>query len=82
MSKAVRRKRQAVRLLHQSVKKFSAIICKGSYQTGADSTIATFERYVKRLSGMTDGSVPDVEFWSLHQKVYLRLLKHTLKIRG
>lgn len=81
MSKAVRRKRQAVRLLQQAVRQFATASRKGSHQPDADSDVAMFERYSKRLKEMADGGSTDVVFWSLHHKVYLRLLKTTLKLR-
>ncbi len=83
MSKHVRRKAcQAVRLLDQAVKRYKvAMQSSSSYQPNTDTSVATFERYLKRLEKLVD--VPGAaKFWSLHQKVYIRLLKETLKLRN
>jgi hypothetical protein len=80
MKKAVRRKRLAVRLLQQAVNHFAVAVCKCSYKPGADSRVVTFERYLKRLSKLAEDSSADVTFWSLHQKVHLRLVKQTLEL--
>jgi hypothetical protein len=83
MSKKARRKQcQAVRLLDQAVKRYVATVqSSSSYQPNTDTSVATFERYLKRLDKLVDvpGAAP--QFWSLHQKVYIRLLKETIKLR-
>ncbi len=83
MSKKARRKQcQAVRLLDQAVKRYVVTAqSSSSYQPNTDTSVATFERYLKRLEKLIDvpGAAP--RFWSLHQKVYIRLLKETVKLR-
>jgi hypothetical protein len=83
MSRQARRKRcQAVRLLDQAVRRYKVIVqSSSSYKPNTDTSVATFERYLKRLEKLVDvqGATPD--FWSLHQKVYIRLLKDTLRLR-
>ena len=84
MSKQARRKQsQAVQLLDQAVKRYKALVrSNSSHQPNADTSVATLERYVKRLRSLmgTPGGAP--RFWSLLQKVHLRLLKHTLDLRN
>jgi hypothetical protein len=83
MSQRVRRKQyQAVGLLDQAVKCFKkTVLSRTSYKPNTDTSVATFERYVKRLKKLIDVSGSEREFWSLHQKVYIRLVKQTLKLR-
>ena len=83
MSKQARRKEcQAVRLLDQAVKRYKiAVQSSSSYQPNTDTSVATFERYLKRLEKLVDVPGAAAKFWSLHQKVYIRLLKETLKLR-
>ena len=80
--KEVSRQRRAFRLLDQAVKRFAkAVEFHGSYQPSADTLVTTFQRGIKQLAGiLADGGVQD-KFWSLHHKIYLRLLKATLKLR-
>ena len=83
MSQKVRRKqRQAVGLLDQAVRFFKKTVqSRTSYNPNTDMSVATFERYLKRLEKLVDvpGAAP--RFWSLHQKIYIRLLKETVKLR-
>jgi hypothetical protein len=83
MSTQVRRKqRQAVRLLDQAVKGFKrAVQSSSSYKPNTDTSAAMFERYVKRLEKLIDVPGAQHQFWSLHQKVFIRLLKQILKLR-
>jgi hypothetical protein len=79
---ARRRERQAVRLLDQAVKRYKRLAqSSSSYKPNTDTSVTTFERYVKRLEKLADVPGAETEFWSLHQKVYIRLLKQTLKLR-
>ena len=79
---AVRKQRQAVRLLHLAVARFKvAVESSNSYKPSADTSVAMFERYVKRLEGLIDDPGATQQFWSLHQRVYIRLLKRTLRLR-
>jgi phosphoribosylformimino-5-aminoimidazole carboxamide ribonucleotide (ProFAR) isomerase len=84
MSRQARRKRcQAVRLLDQAVRRYKvAVQSSSSYQPNTDTSVTTFERYLKRLEKLVDVPGAKEQFWSLHQKVYIRLLKHTLKLRN
>lgn len=83
MSHARRRQRQAVGLLDQAVRRFKSIAkSRSSYQPNTDTSVATFERYLKRLEELADVPGAERQFWSLHQKVYIRLLKETLKLRN
>jgi hypothetical protein len=79
---AVRRRRQAVRLLRHAVNRFKASVRKCSDKPDADSSVVTFERHVRRLKELADEEGSDNLFWSLHQKVYLQLLRQTLRIRN
>jgi hypothetical protein len=82
MRKKNNRKRQAVRLLEHGVGQYKLLAGTNiSHQPNTDTSVATFERYLKRLEGLVDvpGAAP--QFWALHQKVYIRLLKCTLKLR-
>lgn len=83
MSKKARRKQcQAVRLLDQAVKRYAVTVrSSSSYQPNTDTSVAMFERYLRRLEKLVD--VPEMapQFWSLHQRVYIRLLKETIKLR-
>jgi hypothetical protein len=83
MSQKVRRKqRQAVGLLDQAVRCFKKTVqSRASYKPNTDTSVTTFERYVKRLEKLIDVSGAEREFWFLHQKVYIRLVKQTLKLR-
>jgi|GEM_PF-4772440 len=82
MSKVRRKQLQAVGLLDQAVRRFKSIAkSSGSYQPNTDTSVATFERYLKRLEELADVPGAERQFWSLHQKVYIRLLKETLKLR-
>jgi hypothetical protein len=81
-TQARRRQRQAVRLLDQALKRFMRLArSSSSYKPNTDTSVTTFERYVKRLEKLADVPGTAAEFWSLHQKVYIRLLKQTLKLR-
>jgi phosphoribosylformimino-5-aminoimidazole carboxamide ribonucleotide (ProFAR) isomerase len=82
MSKQARHKQcQAVRLLDQAVRRYKiAVQSSSSYKPNTDTSVATFERYLKRLEKLVDVEGA-AQFWSLHQKVYIRLLKHTLRLR-
>lgn len=84
MSKKARRKQcQAVRLLDQAVKRYAiAVQSSISYQPNTDTSVAMFERYLKRLEKLVDVPGEAPQFWSLHQKVYIRLLKETVKLRN
>jgi hypothetical protein len=82
MSQVRRKQRQAVGLLDQAVRRFKSIAkSRSSYQPNTDTSVATFERYLKRLERLADVPGAERQFWSLHQKVYIRLLKETLKLR-
>ena len=82
MSQARRKQRQAVGLLDQAVRRFKSIAKSTSpYQPNTDTSVTTFERYLKRLEDLADVPGTERQFWSLHQKVYIRLLKETLKLR-
>lgn len=83
MSKQARRKQcQAVRLLDHAVRRFKLIVqSSSSYKPNTDTKVATFERYLKRLEKLVDDPGAALQFWTLHQKVYIQLLKHTLKLR-
>ena len=83
MSQRVRRKqRQAVGLLDHAVRCFKETVqSRISYKPNTDTSVATFERYLKRLEELADVPGTERQFWSLHQKVYIRLLKETLKLR-
>jgi len=84
MSKQARRKQcQAVRLLDQAVRRYKVAVQSSiSYQPNTDTSVTVFERYLKRLEKLADVPGAAERFWSLHQKVYIRLLKHTLKLRN
>ena len=80
-NKVHRKQRQAVRLLDQAIKRYrNAVKSNSSYKPNTDTSVATFERYVKRLEVLADELGSEQQFWALHQKVYIRLLKHTLKL--
>jgi len=83
MSQRVRRKqRQAVGLLDLAVRCFKKTVqSRASYKPNTDTSVATFERYLKRLEKLVDVPGAVSQFWSLHQKVYIRLLKETVKLR-
>ncbi len=83
MNRKVRRKEcQAVQLLDQAVRRYAAIVQSGNpYKPNTDTSVATFERYVRKLRGLSGVSGREREFWSLLQKVYIKLLKETLKLR-
>jgi len=80
--KVSRKQSQAVRLLDQAVKRFrDAVQSSSSYNPNTDTSVAIFERYVKRLEKLVGVHGAAQQFWSMHQKVYIRLLKQTLKLR-
>jgi hypothetical protein len=83
MSKQARgKRRKAVRLLDQAVRNFKRLAVSSiSHKPNTDTSVATFERYVKRLEKLADVPGQSTEFWPLHQRVYIRLLKHILKLR-
>lgn len=83
MSQVRRKQRQAVGLLDQAVRRFKSIAkSRSSYQPNTDTSVAMFERYLKRLEKLVDVPGEAPQFWSLHQKVYIRLLKETVKLRN
>jgi hypothetical protein len=83
MSKKTHRsKRRAVRLLDHAIKQYKRAESSNSYKPNTGTSVATFERYVKRLEVLADDLGSESEFWALHQKVYIRLLKQTLKLRN
>ena len=83
MDRKVRRKEcQAVQLLGQAVRHYAAIVrSNSSYKPNTDASVATFERYVKKLRGLSGIPGKEREFWSLLRKVHIKLLKETLKFR-
>ncbi len=83
MDKKVRRKEcQAVQLLDQAVRRYAAIVRSGdSYKPNTDASVATFERYVRKLRRLSGAPGEQRKFWSLLQKVNIKLLKQTLKLR-
>jgi hypothetical protein len=84
MSQKARRKRRlAVLLLDQAVGRYRNLARScNSYQPNTDTSVATFDRYMRRLKERVDAPGNAQEFWSLHQRVYLRLLKETIKLRN
>jgi hypothetical protein len=82
MNKKARRKEcQAVQLLDQAVRRYASIVQSGSsYKPNTDRSVATFERYVRKLRRLSGIPGKEREFWFLHQKVYIKLLKQTLKL--
>jgi hypothetical protein len=83
MSQKARRKRRlAVQLLDQAVVQFKNLARScSSYKPNTDTSVATFGRYLKRLEELVDAPGDGQEFWPLHQRVHLRLLKETIKLR-
>ncbi len=80
--KARRRRRLAVQLLDQAVVKYKNLARScSSFKPNTDTSVATFDRYLKRLEELVDAPGNAQEFWSLHQRVHLRLLKETIKLR-
>jgi hypothetical protein len=75
-------KRHAVRLLDHAIKTYKKAESSNSYKPSTDTSVATFERYVKRLEVLANDPGSTVQFWALHQKVYIKLLKQTLKLRN
>jgi hypothetical protein len=84
MSQNARRKRRlAVRLLDQAVGQFKNLARScNSYQPNTDTSVAMFERYLRRLKELVDAPGNAQIFWSLHQRVHLKLLKETIKLRN
>lgn len=82
-NKVRRRQRQAVQLLDQAVRRYAANVQSSiSYKPSTDASVATFERYVRKLRGLSEIPGQEREFWSLLHKVCIKLLKQTLKLRG
>lgn len=83
MSKQNKRMQQAVGLLDQAIRRYKVLAeSSASFKPNTDTSVAMFERYVKRLEKLVDIPGAGPQFWSLHQKVYIRLLKQTLKQRN
>ena len=75
-------KRRADRLLDHAIKKYKNAESGNSYKPNTGTSVATFERYVKRLEVLANDPGSEAAFWALHQKVYIKLLKQTLKLRN
>lgn len=81
--KTHRNTRLAVRLLDHGIKIHRVLVeSSNSYKPNTGTSVATFERYVKRLEVLANDPGSVMQFWALHQKVYIRLLKQTLKLRN
>jgi hypothetical protein len=83
MSKtATRKQRQAARLMEQAVRQYAkSAKSRSSFNPNTDTSVTTFERYVKKLDVLASTPETAKQFWLLLQKVHLRLLKQTLKLR-
>ena len=81
-AKEIGRRKRAFRLLDHAVKRFAkAVEVRGSHQPNADTLVTTFQRSIKQLADLLGEEGIPGQYWSLHHKVYLRLLKATLKLR-
>jgi hypothetical protein len=83
MSKNARRKKkQAVRLFELTVKSITKTLKTYSApQPHTGTSVATFERYAKRLAELSEDSDGDCQFWILFEKAFLKLLKYVTKLR-
>ena len=69
-------------MLDHAIKKYRNAESSNSYKPNTGTSVATFERYVKRLEVLANDPSSEAEFWASHQKVYIRLLKQTLRLRN